>query len=448
MKELHQLSEFVAATTFASLPRKIVDRAHEVIRDTVGVIVGGMAEPEVSALAGYAARTAPGPAGLFGYGGQTAAGWAALVHGTAGTSLEMDEGHAFARGHAAIHAAAPAMALAQANGAGGAEAVTAFVVGYEVAARAGVATRLRPPVHPFGAWGVLGAAAVAAWFKAFDPGAIAGTLELAASYAIAPSFNAAYQGANVRNTYAGLVNRLGMLAADFYELGFRGERGGLDTTFGQILGQSFEPRALVEGLGRDYEMMRGYFKPYSGCRYTHAAIDAVLALRADGVDPARVERVEVETYDIAARLSDPAPQTPLAGRFSTPYVVAATLLRGDAGPQSFRPEVLHDARVLDLAKRVTVREEPSFTAMTPARRPARVRLHMADGSQREAMVTGSRGDPDQPMSDLELRSKFEDLVRPAVGAEAAAAAWDRLGRLAALPGIDEVASLLAPAART
>ena len=191
--------------------------------------------------------------------------------------------------------------------------------------------------------------------------------------------------------------------------------------------------------------MRGYFKPYSACRYTHAAVDAVLALRAEGVDPDAVQRIEVETYDIAARLADPEPETPLAGRFSTPYVVAATLLRGDAGPQSFRPGVLRDPAVLEMAGRVTVREDASFTAMTPANRPARVRLHLQDGSQREKMVTGSKGDPDQPMRVPELREKFYSLIRPALGTEAATAAWETLGQLAQLPRLDELTALLVPA---
>lgn len=444
MNELHQLAQFVANTTFEQLPPDVIARAQAVARDTAGVITAGMAEPEVRALADHAVVTAPGKARLLGHGGRVTAARAALVHGTAGTTLEMDEGHAYARGHAAIHALPVALALAQEHDAGGAQALTAFVVGYEVAARAGVATHLRAPVHPFGTWGVLGAAATAAYFKGFDAEAVAGALELAAAYAISPSFEAALQGANGRNTYAGLVNRLGMLAVDLHDLGFRGERGALHTTFGEILGRQFEPTALADGLGQRYEIMRGYFKPYSACRYTHAAVDAALALRDEDDDMQQVQSVDVETYDLAARLADPRPATPLAARFSMPYVVAVTLLCGDAGPRSFRPPILHDPAVLDLARRVRVREESAFTAMTPARRPARVCLHMANGSRREATVTVTRGDPERPMSAQELRQKFEQLVQPVVGAEAAALAWERWGHLSRLARLDELMTLLTP----
>jgi 2-methylcitrate dehydratase PrpD len=444
MEALNQLAQFVADTRYESLPRTVIDRAHWVIRDTLGAIIGGMAQPEVMALAEHALHTAPGTATLFGHGGRTTPAWAALVHGTAGTTLEMDEGHAYARGHAAIHAVPTALALGQALGSSGQDVLTAAIVGYEVAARAGIATRLRQSVHPFGAWGVLGAAAVSAWYRDFDATAVADALELAASYAIAPSFNTAYQGANVRNTFAGVVNRLGLLAVDLYDLGFRGEQGGLGTVFGEILGESFDPRPLVDGLGTQFEMMRGYFKPYSACRYTHAAVDAVLKLKgAMEIDAASISRIEVATYDIATHLKDPAPATPLAGRFSLPYVVAATLLNGSAGPEIFTEEILSDATVRDLAAKVRVREEEAFTAMTPARRPARVSIRFKDGRQKEETVTSSKGDPDQPMTEWELMDKFLRLVSPGIGSDRAEQAWHRFGQLSAEPSMEEPVSLLA-----
>jgi 2-methylcitrate dehydratase PrpD len=444
-KELHQLAEFVSNLTYDSLPSEVITRAHWVIRDTVAAIIGGMQEPELLALAGYAAQKQPGSVTLLGHGGQAELGWAALVHGTAGTTLEMDEGHAFARGHAAVHAVPPAFALAESHNRSGKETIAAFIVGYEVAARAGIASRLRAAVHPFGAWGVLGAAAVGAWFKGMAASDVAGVLELAASYAIAPSFATAYQGANVRNTFAGVVNRAGLLAADLYELGFRGEAGSLNTVFGKILGKSFDPQALVDGLGQRYEVMRGYFKPYSSCRYTHAAVDAIMALNAvRDFDLAEIEVVEVATYDIAANLSDPSPKSPLAGRFSMPYVVAATLATGGAGPEIFAPEIMQDPSIRGLAARVQVAEERAFTEMTPSRRPARVTIVLKDGRHRQQSVFGSKGDPDQPMTKSELEAKFMQLVTAALGQSRAQQAWNELGQLATLSSLNSALALLVP----
>jgi 2-methylcitrate dehydratase PrpD len=446
VRELAALAEFAAGLTLDRLPDPVVERATLVLRDTVGVGLGGMREPEVRALADHAVRTAPGPVGLVGHGGGTTAGWAALVHGTAGTTLEMDEGHAFARGHAAVHAVWPALAAGAAGRATGREALAALVAGYEVAARAGVATRLRRAVHPFGAWGVLGAAAAAARLAGEDADGLRRALEVAASYAITPSFATATLGANVRNTYAGVVNRLGLLAADLARLGFRGEPDGPRTTFGEILGEAFDPAALVDGLGARFEILRGYFKAHSACRYTHAAVDAVLALGAlAGPRLGSLEAVDVATYDLAARLAEPAPATPLAARFSVPWVVAAALVRGTAGPAAFTAEALADPAIRRVAARVRVREDPALTALTPARRPARVTLTFAGGARLERTVTGSKGDPDQPLTETELVAKFHALADPTLGAARAAALRERLERVAGLEDVGTLAAWWAPA---
>jgi len=448
MVELQELAEFVAALTFADLPDEVVEHAKWVVRDSIGVLIAGMREPEVAALAAYAARSAPGPCTLFGHPGTTTPEWAAMVHGTAGTSLEMDEGHAFARGHASIHAVPPALALAQPHKLPGKDALTAVVAGYEVAARAGVATHLRKGVHPFGAWGVLGAAAVGAKIAGLDGKGVAEVLELAASYAITPSFETAYQGANVRNTYAGIVNFLGLSAATFYGLGFRGEVGGLQTAFGEILGDRFNPEALIEDLGERYEIMRGYFKPYSACRYAHGTIDALLGLtREHPVMPQQIRSIQVATYDIAAGLREPEPTTPLAGRFSIPYVVATTLSLGTAGPEAYSLKHLGDEAIRALAARVEVVEDPAFTKLTPGKRPARVTLTLTDGTELQHTVMGSKGDPDQPMSEQELTDKFFSLVQPSLREEQARQAWQMLADLEHLPDLELIEATLRPQRR-
>lgn len=445
MDELIQLSHFVADTQFDDLPEEVVQRAKWVLRDTIGVIIAGMSEPEVHALADYAAQNSPGGATLFGHAGRVKPEWAALVHGTAGTSLEMDEGHAFARGHASVHAVSPALALAETSGASGKDMLTALILGYEVAARAGVATRLRKGVHPFGVWGVLGAASIGARFNGLNGEDIAKTLEVAASYAITPSFETAYQGANVRNTYAGMVNYLGLLAADFYNLGFRGERGGLQTAFGEILGYEFDPNILSDGLGERYEIMRGYFKPHSACRYAHAAVDAVLELTAaKQLKPDEIRSVEVATYDIAATLKEPHPATPLAGRFSIPHTVAATLILGHANPQAFTLDALNNPDIQALASKVTLTENPDFTAMAPAKRPASVVIKFKSGEEQQHTVYGSKGDPDQPMSPEELETKFYRLTKAIFEDDGAEQAWQFLAKIEQLSHLGDLGNTLSP----
>lgn len=443
MTALQQLSSFVEQTTFEFIPQEVIERAKWVMRDSFAVIVAGLREPENANLANYAAERHKGSVSLFGHSATLSPEWASLVHGTAGTSLELDEGHAFARGHAAIHAVPTTLALAEAQESSGKETLKAFILGYEVAARMGVATKLRAAVHPFGAWGVLGAAAVGAQFQSFNAEEIEGCLELAASYAINPSFNSAFQGVNVRNTYAGVVNRLGLMAADLYGLGFRGEQGGIETSFGQILGESFDESALTEGLGQRYEIMRGYFKPYSACRYTHGAVELALSLREKLEHPLEgIKSILVETYDIAATLKDTQVSTPLAGRFSLPYVVAACLVLGHANPDAFSESSLNSPLIQALAQKVTVKEDKAFTALTPQKRPSRITLKLKSGTELSESVYGSKGDPDQPMSKQELQDKFKGLLEPSFSESQMAEIWQSFDDLDRYSSVKELTTQL------
>lgn len=436
---LEKLAGFAANAQFEDFPAHVVARATWMLRDTVGVIIGGMGVPEVQNLAEYAAANYPGDVPLLVSGQGVRPAWAALVHGTAGTTLEMDEGHAYAYGHAAIHAVVTSLALAATHRLSGRETLTLMIVAYEVAARVGTASRLRDGVHPFGAWGVLGAAAAAARADGFDATRTSAALDVAASYAIAPSFNTAYEGATVRNTYAGMVNHNGLLAVEMVKLGFTGERGGAATAFGRILGEHFDADSVAADLGTHYEITRGYFKPYSACRYAHAAVDAALKLRETLPPLDTVRRVDVQTYRIAATLDGQAPTTPLGARFSIPYVVAAVLRHGHAWPEAFADDAIDDPATRELARKVHVAEDQAYTAMLPDRRAARISVQADDGLH-TAEVLGSKGDPDQPMTADELRAKFNRLTTGQISAEHAGALWEQMG---AFPAIDDLGAFFA-----
>ena len=100
-----------------------------------------------------------------------------------------------------------------------------------------------------------------------------------------------------------------------------------------------------------------------------------------------------------------------------------------------------------MAGRISVSENQEFTAMTPAKRPAQVILHFKDGQQREKTVDGSKGDPDQPMSAVELEAKFHTLYAPRLGKDRSQKAWNELGQLDQRRNLDVLVEKLAPRER-
>jgi 2-methylcitrate dehydratase PrpD len=452
MKELDQLVTFVAKTHFADLPAGVVTRAKITLMDTVGAILAGGSLPEVAALAKLAARSSgEAVVTLIGQPLRADPAWACLYHGTAGTSFELDEGHAHSKGHPAIHSLPPALALGEKSGLSGQDVLTAFVLGYEVAARVGTGTNLRPEAHPHGTWGTLGAAVAAtlagdsSTSKRNGKDEIGESIRVASNLTLASSFQAAYDGASVRNTYAGVGAQLGLLAAQLVQCGFTGERAGPATVFGRIMSADFNAASLDEALGERYEISRGYFKLHACCRYNHATLDALLSLRAKHSFKAdEVERVEVETYHLAAQLSDPAPTTPLGGRFSIPFAVATTLINGSTGPEAFEQHSLENSTIRRLAGRVEIREAPDFTVMLPDRRPARVTVHLTGGRALSHTVYHSQGDPAQPISHDELVTKYFNLAEPIIGHKKAERALELIQKLELLENVQELMKWLTP----
>ena len=129
----------------------------------------------------------------------------------------------------------------------------------------------------------------------------------------------------------------------------------------------------MRGLGAEWHVMQNYFKLHSCCRFNHGVLDAIDKLHERGLLPAAgdVEKVDVETYGVAAELCDPAPRNTLAAKFSVPFAVATRIVNGSSGVDSFTWKALRDPAVLALAARVSVREE-CVHSLLPLRGAARL----------------------------------------------------------------------------
>ena len=113
----------------------------------------------------------PGRASVIGARRRSDPASAALLNGTAGTWVDMNEGNLHARGHPGIQVVPLAWALAEQEGRSGRDLLAAFVVGYEVSARIKRASATRLAVHPHGTFGTIGAAVALARLLGYDTAA-------------------------------------------------------------------------------------------------------------------------------------------------------------------------------------------------------------------------------------------------------------------------------------
>src|SRR5688572_15449776 len=123
---LSQLGEFAASTQLSQLSVAARERARWVLADCIPVIAAGMQQPEMKRFVErHMSQAGTGSAWVIGAGRRAAPLDAALLNGTAGTWLELDEGNLFAKGHPGIQVVPAAVALAQARGSSGADLLAA-----------------------------------------------------------------------------------------------------------------------------------------------------------------------------------------------------------------------------------------------------------------------------------------------------------------------------------
>jgi 2-methylcitrate dehydratase PrpD len=413
-------------------------RAAEVVRQAVldlfGVVIAGAGEEAGRIALGYArSQGAAGPATVLGGGTKLSPSLAALVNGTAGHALDYDD-IGLGAGHVSVAILPALFAVAELTEAAGAALIDAVVVAYEVAHRLTTMysdTRLGPYAagyHKPSVYSVFGAAAGAARLVGLSADATANALGIAASQAGGLRANF---GTMTKPLHAGIANRTGIEAALLARSGFTASTDILEQRFGWhdvICRGEGDLATVLDGLGGAWAIEEGLiFKAYPCCGANHYAIDGVIALlRESGLREPDVARLDVwiERRNLEDVLVYPWARTPLEGKFSLAYNVAAALADREVTVGTFTDAAL--PRLAPFRDKVHVHP----TADLPAN-GARIRLRTHDGRtiDREQLVL--RGSIEDPMTWDELEHKFRANVRGRIAPDAIS---DAVARIASLEG--------------
>ena len=424
-----QLSEFVAGISYDGLPTDVAERTKALILDLVGIALRARREAESTpSLLAAAERLglARGAASVIGDDARFAPPGAALINGVLGHSLDFDDTHAAGSLHASAPIVPAALAAAEMTGAEGREVIAGIVAGFEVQIRLSLALVPKDHYlrgyHPTATCGAFGAAAAAARVFGLTPEQVANAFGICLSQT-AGSLQFVANGAWTKRFQVGNAAMSGLIAASLAREGFQGAAEAIEGKAGFL--RSYAPNPIiekaVEGLGEVYETLAIALKPYPCCRYAHAAMDALIGLRAaNDIEAGEIESVEIGLprtgWNIIGDPEDDKrhPKNVVDGQFSMPFVAAVALREGGMDWDDYARHI-DDPETLALCQRVDCVVDPKVEAEFPARMSGSVRLRTRQGAL-DAFVAVPKGEPETFPTADEVRAKFESLARPCLSA--------------------------------
>ena len=427
------LSDFSATISLAALPPEVVTRARFLVLDLVGNMVRARVDAESTPplfAAVHALGLDHGDSAVFGETRRFSPAGAALLNGTLAHSLDFDDTHAAGSLHPGAPVISAALAAGEMAGASGADVLAAIIAGYEVTCRVALAlpagAHYQRGFHPTATCGVFGAAAAAGRIFGLSGDEIASAMGIALSQS-AGSLQFLANGAWTKRFQVGWAAMAGLTAATLAREGFKGAAQALEGKAGFLAAYAPAPipTRAVQDLGTVFELMKTAVKPYPSCRYGHAGIDAMLALRSEhNLKPEEVESITYGTSRSGMILvGEPRekrinPQNIVDGQFSGAFVLSTALATGAMGWDSYAE--LQNPTIRALLPKVFCQDDPDIEAEFPANMSGRVTVK-ARGQTFTKTVIIPKGEPDNFLTEAELRAKFAGLVDSVLGPERSAA---------------------------
>lgn len=410
---LDRLSQWAVESVRLNLPDVTRAKAARVFVDDVAAMCAAFSQPEVAAMHRAATGGAPGEAVLFAPGApRVERHAAAIANGTAGCWCELDEGFRGAPCHGGLYVLPALLAEAEARALTLDQVLTALAISYEVCAR--IAETWTFPgisVHPHAAFANFGAAAGAALATGASASELASALRIVGGMVPAGAYQAAVEGALVRNLWTGQAASTGMWSVSWARAGLDGYPDGPNPAFTGLFGASVRPEMLTAGLGQRWAIAGGYHKLHGCCHSTHAAVEASLAMRNQiDVDRELADITRIRLFTHRPAMGNKRPSNSLAARFSFEHVVAVSLALGHTRPQAFEQAAIDSPVVSALRQRIELLAYEPLPAW-PLDRPARLELTLADGRVLTAECLSAPGGPDQPLSNDQIASKVAGLTQ-------------------------------------
>jgi 2-methylcitrate dehydratase PrpD len=448
------LAERIQRTRFERFSAEAVRWAKNAICDTVAVGIAGVDSHTARITRRVTeAETERGACQIFGAPFRCGPIAAARANGAAAHALDYDDIHETMMGHPSVAILPAVLALAEARGSTGREALLAYLVGMETVGKLG---RVLGFSHFAQGWhatetiGIYGAVAAASRLLPLTVEQTATALAIAVSFAAGLRSNF---GTMMKPLHAGLAASNGILAAQLAQGGFTANRQAFDHVQGffRLYRRDDAPPALeaMDDWADPPEILVPgiAIKLYPCGAHTHPFIEMIRRLAAThGLTAETVDRIDIRAEQSRhAHTNRPEPKSGLDAKFSVHYTVSRALLDGCVLLPHFEDAAVAAPAVRAVMAKIHAAPHPDMDASWADKYGGEMTVTTTDGRQFSDRIIHqlARG-PENPVTDAELWTKFQDCTRTVLPSDRIEALFAELGRLEALESVSGIAALTVP----
>lgn len=409
--------EHSLALKFEDIPESTKSSAKTLILDSLGVGLAGSSTTESGWLQNFASTSSSG---------KTSNGWnmnqkldaanAAMINAHQMHTLEFDAIHEPAVVHPMTVVFPSVVAWMQRehtqNGyiPNGKDLIKAICVGVDIAGGLGDVTTSPLQFFRPATAGALGA--VAAINSISSPTTEAAMSALGVVYGqLSGTMQAHTEGAQVLALQVGFNARSAVNAIDLAQLGFVGPEYILEGKYGyfSLFEKAGDPEALMNRLGKQWEVDRTSLKPFPSGRATHGALDAILQLRSEfDLSRDQIESIAVTVPPMVYNLVGRRPDVDMpvgAARLCLAYLIPLAIDTGQVTLDCYSEENLRNPELHNWAQRISVTADnnPDLNAFDPQK----VLITLKTGVVIEKEMPFSLGSPTNPMSETQVLEKLK-----------------------------------------
>ncbi|TQR34424.1 MmgE/PrpD family protein [Campylobacter sp. MIT 99-7217] len=410
------LAEFITNLDYEDIPKNVVGRAKELMLDSFGTALA--AHDQTSVLNAIKALSSlPNSAGnvqIWGQDESLRADLAAMCNGIAAHALDFDDTHT----EAILHASAILTPLCLSYGfsvnQNGKDILKAFIVGWEVGARVGIASKgsfHKKGFHTTAIAGSFAATAAASVLLKLDKEQTINALGFAGSFASGVN-EFLSNGSNSKVLHIANAIKNAIYIAHFAKNSMFAPRSifeGRDNVFRAFgIEELCDKSKLTQGLNEIWQVLQVSIKPYPSCHFAHGLIDCALELRKEGLKADDIKSIHCFVDEVPSSfICDPinakyTPKTAYEAKFSMPFLMALAFFDGQVSLKSY--ENLNRAEILEFAKKISYEKRAS--SGFPKYFPGHLEAILTNGEKLKKDVFINKGNFDNPLSFEELELKF------------------------------------------